>query len=228
MIDIQERDRKILESIQDHRALLSGHIHKYFFKDVHESAARRRMKKLELAGLISRDYPMLYRGQTIIRLTRAGEAYVNANRAPDLAITKRFDPTTIEHDSIVASCRFRLQELWDGTWIPEAALKKEDFPRIPDGVLVFPNGYQAAVEVENTPKGPARFHKIQERWRSIKVRLVLYVATNPEMMKSVTSYLKTGPQNLPFGLVLWSELENGTPKVWTVAGPLDLFARRTL
>jgi hypothetical protein len=225
---IQDRDRSMMEKIQDHRFLLSEQIYQYIFKGTNERTARARLEKLETAGLIRREFSIVFRSQRIIRLTQRGEALVNAQRSPGLRITKRFDTRTLEHDSIVSSVRFRVEEHWQGVWIPEAALKAEAFPQIPDGVFVFPNETQVAIEVENSPKGPARFHQIQERWRSVPVALILYVATSPEMMASVRSYLKSGPQDLPFGLVLWSELKVGTPKVWTVAGELDLFNLRSL
>src|SRR5690606_14177135 len=124
--------------------------------------------------------------------------------------------------------RLRLQEIWDCHWIPEGLIKAEQFPHVPDGMAVFPNGRQVAVEVENSPKGSERFREIQERWRGVPIRLVLYVATTPMMLRLVRRYLEAGPQDLPFGLVLLSDLEAGTPKVWTVLGELDLLSRRSL
>jgi hypothetical protein len=132
------------------------------------------------------------------------------------------------HDSTVTAVRLRLSELWDAKWIPESLIKSEEFSQVPDGMMVFQNGRQVAIEVENTPKGPKRFRELQERWRGMPVRLVLFVATSDSMFRIVQSYLEAGPRDLPFGLVNWEALENGTPKVWTVMGELDLFKGRVL
>ncbi len=110
---------------------------------------------------------------------------------------QRLDPRTLVHDAIVTSVRLRLSYFWDGSWIPERVIKQDEYPQIPDGLLVFQSGKKVAVEVENSPKDKTRFFQNMERWRKTDFKLVLFVATTTALVARIEGYLKEGPQGLP-------------------------------
>lgn len=228
MIIVQERDRRIIKAIYDHRYLPTKDVERYIFKGLDSRRARERILELELAGLVRRERLDPFANRTILRLTRSGTALALEHRAAEIPQLRRVDVRTFLHDSLVISARFRLSEFWEAVWIPEGALKSEDYPQIPDGVMVFASGSQVAIEVENSSKGPKRFRELQERWRSVRALMILYIATAPNLYRLIQGYLKTGPQDLPFGLLLWSDLEMRQPKIWTARGEIDLLARRDL
>ena len=228
MIEIQERDRMIMRAIYDHRYLPTKVVDRYIFNGIDSRRSRERIQELESAGLVRRERLAPFANRTVLRLTRTGTSLALENRATEIAQPRRIDLRTFLHDNIVIASRFRLAEFWDAVWIPEGAVKAEDYPQIPDGILVFASGTQVAIEVENSSKGPKRFRELQERWRNMKTKLVLYIATSPSLHRLIQGYMKAGPQDLPFGLVLWSDLEMRQPLIWTVRGELDLLSRRLL
>ncbi len=219
----QIRDQGILDTCYEQNFLMIDQIRRYFFKGLSARRARQRLKILVNHGLIRREYGM--DSDRFVRLTSSGVKRAEQGRGILIPQRKKLDANTFHHDACVTAVRLRLNELWLGKWLPEALLKSESFPHIPDGVWIFPSGKQIAIEVENSPKGPDRFHKIQARWRNSSALLVLYVTTSNEMHRIVKSYLETGPQDLPFGLVTLDDLEAGKPPVWSVMGELDLFDR---
>jgi hypothetical protein len=225
---LQERDRLLMTVIYEQHFVETDQIARFFFREATRRRALQRIQVLEKAGILRREEHFYQRGRSILRLTQHGTAVVEQNRAALIPQRTKLDVRTLVHDGLVTATRLRLQELWDGVWIPESLIKAEEFPHIPDGILVFPNRRQVAVEVENTPKGPERFREIQERWRRATVRLVLCVVPDATMLRIVRRYLESGPQDLPFGLVHWEALKDGVPLVWTVMGELDLFSRRSL
>ena len=227
MIQLQDRDRKLISLSFDHQFLPGRDAQRFVFKGTIPRRARERIAELVEAGYIRREPVFTLGNSSIIRLTKKGMELAQTQRPYEIPYRRRLDPVTLVHDGFTISTRLRLEELWDATWVPEGALKAEQFPQIPDGVLVFPNGSQVAVEIENSVKGISRFHQIQERWRKIPIKLVLYVATHAALFKILQRYLSEGPRDLPFGLVLWSELDQSVPKIWTAMGELDLFSRRT-
>jgi len=229
MNQIQERDQRLLRVIYEQQFVLMSQIERWFFGKQSARRARQRIQVLSEAGWLQRVESPLIKHARIIRLTKSGVSIAETDRVERIPQTRTLDVSTLLHDSIVTSVRLRLEELWDAFWVPERLIKAEQFSHIPDGLVIFDaSRLQVAVEVENSPKGPKRFHEIQQRWRGSKVELILYVASSPTMFRIVQNYLKTGPQDLPFALVLWSELEAGVPHAWTVAGEIDVFSRRDL
>lgn len=226
MIRFQERDNRILRLSYEQRVLTAPMIRKFIFRDIDERAYRRRLLLLEKAGLIRLDQRVQYYGNRLVQLTRAGRIVVESALGIRIPQTQKLDLNTLLHDAAVTTVRLRLEELWDGRWLPESLLKSEELRQIPDGLWLFPNGNRVAVEVERTPKGPTRFHELQSRWRGVRVRIVLVVAMGEAMEQQARKYIETGPADLPFGLVRLDALEDGTPKVWSRAGELDLFNRR--
>lgn len=228
MVQLQTRDQKLLTLAFDHQFIPKRDAQRFVFNSTTKRHARQRLAELEHAGYIQTDPIFRLGSSPIIRLTKQGLAFAKILRPYEIPRRRKLDPLTFVHDSIVLSTRLRLEELWDATWIPEGALKAEQYPQIPDGVMVFPSGAQIAVEIENSDKGVTRFNAIQERWRQVPVRLVLYVATQATLYKAIQKYLNRGPQDIPFGVISWLDLDQGQPKVWTVRGEIDLLGRRTI
>ncbi len=225
-VQLQKRDREIMRLCYEQQFLLSEQVLRFFFYKVGVRNGFQRLQELSQFGLIRwLKEPMLDK-KRLIRLTRKGLRAITEDIIIEVPHVRKPDVRTLRHDSIVTSVRLRLQELWTGSWIPERVIKKEDFPRIPDGLFIFPSGKKVAVEVENTPKSRARFLSILEDWRKIDVKLVLYVATAPYMFGIIQRLLPDGPRGVPFALVLWEDLKNGTPAVWSVGGAVDIFSRK--
>ncbi len=226
---LQPRDEKLLRLIYEQQFVLMSQVERWFFQGQSARRARQRIHDLKEGGWIQRVESPLLKTSRVIRLTKSGVSLAETDRAERIPQSRTIDISTLLHDSVVTSVRLRLEELWEGVWIPELLIKGEQFKHIPDGVFVFDaSRLQVAVEVENSPKGPKRFHEIQQRWRGAPVEMILYVASTPTLFRIVQNYLKSGPQDLPFALVLWSDLERGTPSAWTVAGEIDLFSRKDL
>ena len=165
----------------------------------------------------------------ILRLSDIGLRIARSESSYDVPQSKKVDLITLTHDRIVTDIRLRLCELWDGTWVPERALK-DKYTRVPDGLFQFESsGVTVAVEIENSTKGRSRFVTIMNEWaRTDTVRIVLYVATNQAVFKAIEKLLPTAPQRPVFTLVDFDSLMRGQPSSLSPRGALDLFTRRTL
>jgi hypothetical protein len=227
-VELQPRDRLLINLSYEQQFVVVSHAHRYLFSGIDQRERQRRIYELERAGFIRREPTQLIDKTGIIRLTKSGIKLAEADRAERIPQLRSISVQTLLHDSIVTAVRLRLSQLWHATWIPERLIKSDEFPQVPDGMVVFPSGTTLAIEVENSPKGPKRFREIQERWRNNRVKLCLYVASNEALYRCVKKYMEQGPKDLPFGLVLWRELENGTPHVWMPQGMIDIFSRREL
>lgn len=225
-VQLQKRDREIMRLCYEQQFLLSDQIQRFFYEGKNLCNGFVRIKELERFGLVRRLVQPTLDGKKLIRLTPKGLRTISEDIIIEVPHVRKPDIRTLRHDAIVTSVRLRLQELWTGSWIPERVIKKEDFPRIPDGLFIFPSGKKVAVEIENTPKSHARFLSILEDWRKIDVKLILYVATAPYMFGIIQRILPDGPRGVPFALVLWDDLKNGAPVVWSVDGKVDIFSRK--
>lgn len=227
---LQARDRAILRSCYEQQFLLIEHVQRYFFGDCHRRKADERIQELVREGLLLRDGFLKSRGRPVIRLSPKGRKLVEAEHPiGGIPYVRRLDLTTLEHDAIVTSVALRLAEVWDGVWVPERALKKDEFSTIPDGVFVFTaTGSKVAVEVENSLKGKTRFMGLLDRWRGTKMRVVLFVPTKYDVEAKLREWIADGPKGVPFALVGWPSLRDGKPYAWSPKGALDLFNRRTL
>ena len=224
---LQKRDRDILRVCYEQQFLLSDQVLGYFFSKSTERAGYQRINELIRFGYLRWVIdPMLDR-KRLIRLTPLGYRAVEENLVLEVPQTRKPDIRTLRHDSLVTSARLRLSEIWTGSWLPEKAIKQEDFPRVPDGLFIFSSEKKVAVEVECSAKSRARFLGLVEAWRRIDVKLVLYITTAQYVFRLIQKYLSDGPQNVPFALARWEDLQNGTPTpVWTLNGPVNVFNRK--
>ncbi|HAR41852.1 MAG TPA: hypothetical protein DCS07_04360 [Bdellovibrionales bacterium] len=228
MRTINSRDEELLKCCYEHNFLLFEHVADGFFEGKTYQSGWNRIRDLRGLGLISCESNAALGQRKVLRLTKQGEKYVQHLDPMPVRQKEALSLATFEHDVLLLSVRQRLMKLWDGKWIPEGALKKQDFIEVPDGIVVFSSGKRIAIEVERTPKGKTRFMGLLDRWRKIDVLMVLYVVDSPKMFSILKSYLREGPTDVAFGLVLWNDLKAGTPVVWTPGEPIDLFSVRTL
>ena len=223
---LQERDREIMRTCYEQQFLLSEHVQRYFFHGIADRVVRKRLERLEGAGLLRREKHWLTGESRVIRLTRLGLRAIEEDIVIEVPQVRKPDVRTLLHDAIVTSVRLRLGELWTGSWLPERAIKQEDFPQIPDGLFIFPSHKKVAVEVENSAKSRGRFLATMERWRRVNVKLVLYVATKPDVFQTIQRFIPEGPRQVPFALVSWEDLKSGTPPVWTPDGSVQVFSQK--
>ena len=122
-----------------------------------------------------------------------------------------------------------LQQLWDGVWIPEKALK-DKYPQVPDGIFQFDTtGTSFAIEIENSLKGKGRFTSILKEWQRVQgVPLVLFIATNRKLFDAIQTRLVNAPVTPTFGLVELESLMSDAPRVHSPRGQLDICTKRIL
>lgn len=226
---LQTRDREILRCCYEQQFLVHEQIERFFFRSENTRNARRRIAKLKRAGLLQSEVAGGILKHHILRLSDTGLRIARSESPYDVPQSKKVDLITLTHDRIVTDIRLRLRELWDGTWVPERALK-DKYTRVPDGLFQFEgSAVTVAVEIENSTKGRSRFAAIMNEWaRTDSVRIVLYVATNQAIFSAIEKLLPTAPQRPVFALVDFKQLMGGQPSSLSPRGSLDLFTGRTL
>lgn len=227
MIQLQPRDCALIDLIYEHQFITTFEAERYVYKSLNARRVRERILELERSGLLRREPSITFGHRNVLRLTKSGLTIADTRRPFIVRQRSKLDLSTLLHERSIIMTRLRLSELWDGRFIPEAALKQAEFPRIPDGVWIFPNGNQIALEIENSLKGPERFHQIQDRWKGIAVKAILYLATTPQIHANVKRYIETGSRNLPFVLTTIENLEREQPEpAFTIMGNINLFNSR--
>ncbi|OFZ54540.1 MAG: hypothetical protein A2428_00345 [Bdellovibrionales bacterium RIFOXYC1_FULL_54_43] len=118
MIEIQERDRRILQSCYEHQVLTPRIVSRYFFRGKHRSESYRRIEELERAGYITRSANVFGGGQ-LTRLTKQGEALVRSHGSLDAPYDRRKRLFGISRSLLDTTVRLRLDELWDLVWLEQ-------------------------------------------------------------------------------------------------------------
>jgi len=224
MISLQSRDKQILKLCYEQQFLTSDQIADHFFSSYREAA--RRIQELGNAGYLVFEKHPLKNNARALRLAERGLQV--ASQLSAVAIPQRWTPSQVEHDALVTRVRLILEKRWDGTWIPEKAIRGFRTGEVPDGLFIFENEAKVAVEVENSLKGRARFEDRLRRWKDIKVKIVLYVATKPEVHERLRVFLDGAPRPPLFCLTQLEELSKEDPSIWCPIGEIDLFSERTL
>lgn len=215
-IYLQGRDLFLLRLIYDHGFILAEHAAKLFpsYGD-----ALRRVGKLKAAGLLFSEASIVMRRVKILRLTAKGRAAAEAYLPYRLGKLRPLHQTKLLHDSFVITVRLRLSALWHGEWTPEALLPRSQ--DIPDGVFTFPSGKNVFIEVENSHKAQQRF--LSRLYGFSGQVLVLYVATWPEVERSIRKTLSMAAGSPPAALVSLSSLQSQNPDIWSPGQKLSLF-----
>ncbi len=226
MIILQPRDRTILRLCYEQQFLLIEQIQRFLFLGTDRQNSVRRCQQLERFGYIRSIVEPTLDGKRLIRLTDLGRRIIEKDLVIEVPQVNKPDVRTLHHDAAVTTVRLRLQELWTGSWLPERAIKRQDFPQIPDGLFIFPSGKKVAVEVENSIKGRSRLLALLERWRRVDVKLVLYVATVDNIFSHLKRCLADGPRTVPLSLIHYQRLLASDPSVWTPDKEVEVFARK--
>jgi DNA-binding MarR family transcriptional regulator len=215
---IQDRDLKVLRLAYDHGFLLSRHAEKYFTS---YSITRRRISILEYAGLIIQKQSPIWARERLIVLTRIGRVVAETKLTYRILHPVKIRPGRLLHDAELIRARLRLDELWQGRFVPEALLPPAQ--DVPDCAYAFDSGRKFYVELENTHKAKDRF--IGRLRRMGDATAVLYIATTAEVERSIRRRLELIPE-APAGVLLLEELERPAPKLWSHRNQLSLFHRR--
>ena len=226
-MELQKRDCEILKLCYEQRFITREHFKTFF--NGHHSGHYRRLEELERDGWVKKEYYPIFGRKPILRLSSAGERLVQDKYGISFPPLKGPNLNVLEHDSLVTSVRLRLSELWDATFVPERAIQAQDFPEIPDGIFFFQSGKGIAIEVECSDKGKNRFLTNIERWKGAhSIAFVLYVTPHFGLYRSIIRYLKYSSIDQSLGVVLWEDLQGGTPLVQTKKGEVDLFSKTQL
>lgn len=222
---LQARDKDILRVCYEQQFMSSMQVQTYFFGGS-QCCTSRRLIALSDAGFI-RDIPQAHGALgKLYQLTGRGVQAAKEMVAVSVPQRRRFSIATMPHDLLVTDVRLRLAQFWSGAWIPERAIRADEYEQIPDGLILFASGKKIAVEVENSIKSKRRYQQILPRWVGSNTLLVLYVATSAALAVRMRRILMDAPQGAAFGLVEWEALRAGRPLVWTPRGDVDLLARR--
>lgn len=217
---LQDRDKEILKLCYEQQFLMSEHVCEYFFAGNY-TETKRRLRELKASDLLQ-SFPVPGTNRRIFQLTFRGRKLGRVLSSMELDRVRRPFLTQVEHDAFVTFVRLRLEFLWDGIWIPELAIRKLEIKEVPDGLFVFSNGTKAAIEVENSLKGRARFTARMKGWNEVKVRLVLYVVTKKGIQERLQEFMLNAPSAPLFALIGWDELKTEKPIAWTPKGNLEL------
>lgn len=226
MIVLQARDKEILKVCYEQQFILTEHVSDHFFGGSYTEALRRVIELRKWDYLQNAGFKIGKKMAHI--LGHRGMPVAEASSAVKFNHYPRIDPKTAEHDAIVTDVRLRLASLWDGGWIPERGIRSFDASQVPDGLFLFENGRQVAVEVENSLKGRTRFVNRLKFWGASEVAVVLFVATSHELYTAIESYLAESPDSPICCLTTYDSLRSDSPAVWSKEGALGLFAQRVL
>ena len=133
MIQLQERDRKILRVGYEQRFLMMGHLIQFHFKGRHIGEAYRRVKELKESGFLEDKCFWRFK---VLRLTAKGRELARLESPWELPSGLRINPSRVEHEAQVTRLRLRLEELWDGVWKPASCIRD----RPVDGEVHFRDG----------------------------------------------------------------------------------------
>jgi hypothetical protein len=143
------------------------------------------------------------------------------------AYERRLDLCKLENRLLTVVVRLRIEELWNGRWLPQGYLEKKEISPVPDGVFRFPSEREVFIRVQSAYRLATGIIADVRQWLRWKCGLALVVVHRVSIFELLKKYLsKQKDLDTPLGVVLWSELENSAPNVWTVNGPIKFFDRR--
>jgi hypothetical protein len=169
-----QRDEDLLQKLGDFGVLSTAQIQHLFFKNAQKTTLLRRLRRLEALDLIQRirGLPDGSHGWSL--------APTGARSRGLIAIGRRLNRHTLEHDVTIGEVRFALERVGLGAgWMPEHHLRLRAWQsrkpgssapeNIPDGVFSAEahGTYLAiAVELELHPKSTERYRKTLRAYRS--------------------------------------------------------------
>ncbi len=170
MADTESRSKRVMlsESMIEILRLLNEfgfcdirHIAKRF--DVKKTIAYKNMRILIKYGLVMNARIIKYQPRAYY-LTSKGADLLKL----DLPLIRRIPLNIYEHQLAVIDVFLKLKEMHpEAVWISERRLIRDKYSsdsktndHLPDGALVFPQGYQCAIEVERSLKARNRLEEI--------------------------------------------------------------------
>jgi hypothetical protein len=192
-LELTERDRKLIQTINDYGLLSTGQIRCIFFPGVDHSVVMRRLRRLKSKKYLHASTG-LPKGELVWTLALKARQLIHS----DLEVT--VNKNQIEHDILISEIRLRLERAhvchsWvSGFRLKQLASKKEQIDgrkpsQVPDGLfsVQMPYGIQiVALELELVSKTKRRYKDILENHaRNSKVHWVWYVI----IQKSLGSFL---------------------------------------
>ncbi|MEK6577616.1 MAG: replication-relaxation family protein [Bdellovibrionota bacterium] len=227
MIELQERDLRILKTTYENQILSQAQVARFFFQGRSDVAVRQRLSELEKEGFIKRRVINNGERHTLVRLSKKSKELIEKTQQIKVPEIRYVDQATLTHDLAVTGVRLRLEELWDGTWIPERALKCEEFSLVPDGIFRFESGNYAAIEIENSRKDRNRMHRLLSRWALSQPFFVLYVALSEDRFNFLKDCILDASAEIAIGVMEFENLNSQDPQVWSPSGTVHPFSRRS-
>jgi DNA-binding MarR family transcriptional regulator len=225
---LQDRDLKIIRTCYEQTFLTQTLVARYFFFGATRQAASQRVRELSLNGYLLR---RVVRGRgrpQVIRLTIKGRRTAEAVCRFEFSKRAPLNMNTLIHDELVTSVRLRLEELWDGKWTPERALKEQSKLRVPDGLIVFDSGKRVAIEVENSLKSIRRLRALLSRWERMDVYFALYVVPDDELRITLERIITNESLEETVCVISYDKLMNeDRPVSWSNQGDAEIFSRRS-
>lgn len=152
------------------------------------------MQKLTMEKWVKR-YPLFHR-QVVFTVTAKGANYT------DLPSTDRISKGRYDHQMMLTDVYIKLQRQYpEAYWMSERRLKQDKyhdglgkFGHVADGLLIFPDGKEIAIEVEISVKGKNRMEKILKDYATqFHIHEVWYFC-----LPRVIPILKKLTENMPF------------------------------
>lgn len=221
---LQKRDLEILNICYEQMFMSVAQVERYFFTRANQRRARERVLELERAGYISRKKIYGETPTTLLRLTPSGLSIVSKRNEFQINPRSKIDLATLEHDLRLIDIRMRLDELWTNyVWVPEKAIRRAEYPEVPDAISIFSSGRIVAIELENSMKAEERIVRLLSRWRNTDVSLVLYFTTNSGIFKKFQKIIKAQDFETPIALVDIEAFFTSRPIAWTKEGEIHVF-----
>jgi DNA-binding MarR family transcriptional regulator len=196
-IKLTERDMEMLNFINDFGFCEMPQIEKRF--SLKKPRSYQLIKRLIKTGFL-RHERVFYGQHGIYRLTRKG------SRCTELPPLARITLANYKHDIELIEVYLKLRDLHpEAQWISERKLKRDKYidglgkrGHLPDGMLIFPDGKEVAIEIELTAKGKNRVEKIlkwyagefdiKEVWYYCPPSVVAFMKANAARMAFVKVY----------------------------------------
>lgn len=159
-VSLTQRDRELVAWVTRHGMVTADQICRRFFGTIR--VTRRRLRRLEQAGLIRRD-PAWHGLPLVVRTTHRGTELADVDLGP-----ASLDYAQLHHQLAIIDLSEELLAAHPGTaWETEREVRRDRIRaarvdplalgrRIPDGLLVFPDRHRIAVELNRTPKRSRR------------------------------------------------------------------------
>jgi len=196
-IQITARDVEILKFINDFGFCELPQLLQRF--GLSQARGYQLCNRLIQAGLLEHERVFYGRGG-VYRLTKKGAGYT------ELPPLKKIPLSTYRHDLTLIKVYLKFRETYpEAVWISERTLKKDQGSQVigkrghvPDGILVFPDGKQIAIEIELAAKSKYRLGTIlkgynkefsfKEVWYCCLNKIEAYVRSQAARMNFVKIY----------------------------------------